>query len=134
QYPKQADVYHAYHVVRANGIPDENIILFYYDDIANSKQNPTKGIVVNSPNGTDVYKGVPKDRAIIGKDITPERFLAVLKGDKQSAGDLVLNSGPNDHVFIYLIDHGSPGLIMFPRDEMYAEDLVGTLKQMHVDK
>jgi legumain len=24
-------------------------------------RNPTKGIIINHPNGKDVYKGVPKD-------------------------------------------------------------------------
>ncbi|CAG2176401.1 unnamed protein product, partial [Oppiella nova] len=71
-YGDQADVYHAYHVVRSHGIPDENIILFHYDDIANNKQNPTKGVVVNEPNGTNVYYDIPKERSITGKDITPQ--------------------------------------------------------------
>ncbi|CAG2109585.1 unnamed protein product [Medioppia subpectinata] len=118
----QADVYHAYQVVRANGIPDENIILMYYDDIAYHKRNPTPGVVVNRPDGSDVYKGVPKDRAVTGDDITPERFLAVLKGDKEMAGNdsLVFDSGPDDHVFVYLIDHGAPGSMF---DKLLPNDI-----------
>ena len=27
----------------------------------------------------------------------------------------VLQSGPNDHVFIYFSDHGAPNLIAFPK-------------------
>ncbi|CAG2113472.1 unnamed protein product, partial [Medioppia subpectinata] len=94
-------------------------------------------VVVNRPDGSDVYKGVPKDRAVTGDDITPERFLAVLKGDKEMAGNnsLVLDSGPNDHVFVYLIDHGAPDLVNFVNDKiLYAEDLIATLKQMHQDR
>jgi hypothetical protein len=33
----------------------------HYDDIADSPANPRPGVVINSPNGSDVYAGVPKD-------------------------------------------------------------------------
>ncbi|EMP39868.1 Legumain [Chelonia mydas] len=59
--PLEADVCHAYQIVHRNGIPDEQIIVMMYDDIAENEENPTKGIIINRPNGTDVYEGVPKD-------------------------------------------------------------------------
>lgn len=31
-----------------------------YDDIANNDLNPRKGVIINHPNGSDVYAGVPK--------------------------------------------------------------------------
>lgn len=31
-----------------------------YDDIANSRDNPRPGVIINKPDGEDVYKGVPK--------------------------------------------------------------------------
>ena len=40
-------------------------------------------------------------------------------------------SGPNDHVLINFVDHGAPGLIAFPSDELHAQDLENTLKKMH---
>lgn len=39
---------------------DENIIVFMYDDIAYDEENPRPGVIINSPNGGDVYEGVPK--------------------------------------------------------------------------
>ena len=27
-------------------------------------------------------------------------------------------SGPNDHVFVYFSDHGAPGIVAFPSDEV----------------
>lgn len=39
---------------------DENIIVFMYDDIALDEENPRPGVIINSPHGDDVYKGVPK--------------------------------------------------------------------------
>lgn len=29
-----------------------------------------------------------------------------------------LGSGPNDHIFVYFTDHGAPGLLAFPDDEV----------------
>ena len=45
-YRHQADVCHAYQIVSKHGIPDENIIVMMYDDIANNKENPMKGQVI----------------------------------------------------------------------------------------
>ncbi|XLT25466.1 hypothetical protein HN873_056758, partial [Arachis hypogaea] len=59
-YRHQADVCHAYQVLKKGGLKDENIIVFMYDDIANNTQNPKPGTIINKPNGPDVYKGVPK--------------------------------------------------------------------------
>lgn len=84
--------------------------------------------------------------------VTPENFLAVLRGDsakakgkviKRWAGwvqtwnvpssnhslldsgrgvmhlcPLCLGSGPNDHVFVYFTDHGAPGILAFPNDDV----------------
>jgi len=56
----QADVCHAYQVLKKGGLKDENIIVFMYDDIAYNEENPRPGIIINSPHGDDVYAGVPK--------------------------------------------------------------------------
>jgi len=45
-------------------------------------------------------------------------FMAVLKGDtsyvKNRGNGRVLESGPNDTVFINFVDHGATGLVAFP--------------------
>uniref|UniRef100_A0A8D3DV75 Legumain n=1 Tax=Scophthalmus maximus TaxID=52904 RepID=A0A8D3DV75_SCOMX len=118
-YRHQADACHAYQIVHNNGIPDEQIVVMMYDDLAQNEENPTPGLLINRPNGTDVYKGVPKDYT--GDDVTPENFLAVLKGDSskiKGGSGKVLKSGPNDHVFVYFTDHGAPGILAFPNDEV----------------
>ncbi|XP_028994695.1 legumain [Betta splendens] len=134
-YRHQADVCHAYQIVHRNGIPDEQIVVMMYDDLAQNSQNPTPGVVINRPNGTDVYKGVPKD--YIGEDVTPENFLAVLKGDAskvKGGSGKVLKSGPKDHVFVYFTDHGAPGILAFPDSELNVKDLQNTIKYMHDNK
>lgn len=134
-YRHQADACHAYQIVHRNGIPDENIIVMMYDDLAENEANPTPGIVINRPNGTDVYKGVPKDYT--GRDVTPQNFLAVLKGDSSSVkggSGKVIKSGPNDHVFVFFADHGAPGILAFPDDDLAVADLQETIKYMHKHK
>lgn len=51
---------HAYQVLRRGGLKEENIIVFMYDDIAFNPLNPRPGVIINKPNGPDVYEGVPK--------------------------------------------------------------------------
>lgn len=118
---------HAYQIVHAHGVPDDHIIVMMYDDIAYAKENPTPGKIINHPNGTDVYKGVPKD--YVCSTVRPDIFLKVngkgcmhllessqdifkcqvLKGEKiENIGSgKTLASGPNDNVFVYFTDHGA---------------------------
>uniref|UniRef100_A0AAZ3S001 Legumain n=1 Tax=Oncorhynchus tshawytscha TaxID=74940 RepID=A0AAZ3S001_ONCTS len=134
-YRHQADACHAYQIVHKNGIPDKQIVVMMYDDLATNKQNPTPGVVINRPSGTNVYKGVPKDYT--GNAVTPDNFLAVLKGDSASTqlgSGKVLKSGPNDHVFVYISARGAPGLLAFPNDELYAADLMDVIEYMHKNK
>jgi len=129
-YRHQSDVCHAYHVLKSHGIPDSNIIVMMYDDIAHSPSNPVKGSIINHVNGPNVYEGVPKDYT--GKDVTPENFLKVIQGQKPMGGSgKVLKAGPNDHVFIYYSDHGATGLVAFPTGILTVKQLNDALKAMH---
>lgn len=150
----------------------EHLVFIFF-----SSRNPTPGIVINRPNGTDVYKGVPKDYT--GEVGDPVTCLVLLfnqncpiislggrglwcrmwlqrtswpcwkvtsqksKGaqEKSLKGKWInltqqtppnyqvlwvlltfynssLGSGPNDHIFVYFTDHGAPGLLAFPDDEV----------------
>lgn len=59
-------------------------------------------------------------------------LLRVLEGDPSLArrGKKVVQSGPNDHIFVYFADHGAPGLIAFPDDQLYAKDFNKVLIKM----
>jgi len=134
-YRHQADVCHAYQILHAHGNPDENIVVMMYDDLANNSQNPTKGIVINHPNGADVYKGVVKD--YVGNDVTPENFISVLTGDKEAVKNIgsgkVIESGPNDHVFVNFVDHGATGILGFPVGELTVKQLNDALTKLHTE-
>lgn len=67
-YRHQADTCHAYHILRKHGIAAERIITLMYDDIANNTKNPTKGVIINHPNGTNVYANVVIDYT--GKEVS----------------------------------------------------------------
>ncbi|THD19522.1 Legumain-protease-precursor [Fasciola hepatica] len=126
-YRHQADVCHAYHVLRKNGFPRENIITMMYDDVAYHRRNPFPGKLFNDYQHKDVYEGVKIDYR--GTEVTPAMFLRVLKGDQElkESGFKVVDSGPQDNVFIFFTDHGAPNLIVFPDGELYASELNKTL-------
>jgi len=132
-YRHQADVCHAYQIVKKQGIPEENIIVMAYDDIANNSRNPFPGKIFNKPTeageaGVDVYAGCQIDYK--GKDVTPENFMAVLTG---TASGKKLTSTSKDNVFIFFSDHGAPGLIAFPtgQGQLHKADLQSTFDTMH---
>ncbi|XP_024382719.1 vacuolar-processing enzyme isoform X2 [Physcomitrium patens] len=130
-YRHQADVCHAYQILKRGGLKDENIIVFMHDDIAYHPENPYPGTIINKPDGPDVYQGVPKDYT--GSDVTVSNLYAAILGDKsaiEGGTGKVVDSGPNDHIFIYYSDHGGPGVLGMPNPpNLYADDFVGILKK-----
>ncbi|XP_058206956.1 vacuolar-processing enzyme [Rhododendron vialii] len=132
-YRHQADVCHAYQILKRGGLKDENIVVFMYDDIAKSELNPRQGILINHPQGQDVYAGVPKDYT--GEHVTVENLYAVLLGDKKAVkggSGKVVDSKPNDRIFLYYSDHGGPGVLGMPNMPfLYAKDFIEVLKKKH---
>ncbi|CAH8458138.1 unnamed protein product [Heterobilharzia americana] len=131
-YRHQSDVCHAYHLLRDKGIPESQIITFIYDDIAYNPRNPYPGKLFNDYTHTDYYEGVKIDYS--GESITVERFIQVLLGNNElaSAGYKVLKSGSEDNVFLYLVDHGAPGIFNFPNTESLTDiQLNETLTKMY---
>ncbi|CAL2259500.1 unnamed protein product [Prunus armeniaca] len=132
-YRHQADVCHAYQLLKKGGLKEENIVVFMYDDIANHEMNPRPGVVINHPQGQDVYAGVPKDYT--GKQVTTANLYAVLLGDKKAVkggSGKVVDSKPNDRIFLYYSDHGGPGVLGMPNMPfLYAMDFIQVLKKKH---
>jgi legumain len=106
-----------------------------YDDVAADEENPFPGKLFNKPDGEDVYAGCNIDYK--GESVTPENFLHILKGDatKVKGGNgKVLKSTAESKVFINFADHGAPGLIAFPNEYLYANDLNAAITYMHQHK
>lgn len=137
-YRHQADACHAYQIVHKFGIPDSRVIMMYYNDIAHNAENPYKGKIFNQPTpagtpGVDVYAGCPQHYT--GRNVTVEKFTAVLTGDEAAAQGLpVLKSTANDRVFVNFVDHGATGIIAFPVGEMTSKQLKTALTTMHTKK
>lgn len=132
-YRHQADVCHAYQLLKKGGLKDENIVVFMYDDIATDSLNPRPGVIINHPQGGDVYAGVPKDYT--GEHVTAENLYAVLLGNKNAikgGSGKVVDSKPNDRIFLYYSDHGGPGVLGMPNGPfIYAKDFINVLKKKH---
>ncbi|XP_076903760.1 vacuolar-processing enzyme-like [Bidens hawaiensis] len=132
-YRHQANVCHAYQILRKGGLKDENIVVFMYDDIATSDENPRPGVIINHPEGEDVYAGVPKDYT--GDAVTAENFYSVLLGNKSAVkggSGKVIDSKPNDRIFLFYTDHGGAGTLGMPeKPYVVANDFIEVLKEKH---
>lgn len=104
-YRHQADVAHAYHVLKQGGIKDSNIIVMVYNDIAFNDENPTPGTIINHPEGKDLYEGLVIDYS--RSHVNVDNFLAVLGGNKSAievgphSNGRVIEAGPKDRLFVY---------------------------------
>jgi len=118
--------------LKQNGVKDDHIIVMIYDDIAESPDNPTPGVIINEPNGTNVYEGIQKDYT--GDDLTPKNFYNILSGKEKKMKGIgtgkVIKSKAKDKIFVYYSDHGGPGILGMVDDEIHAEDLSKTLSKM----
>jgi legumain len=109
-YRHQADVCHAYNILIKSGVPAQNIITMFYDDIANNPLNPLKGTLFNRPGtpGVDVYHECRATYS--GEQVTPKNFLGVLTGNATATGGLpVLKTTSKDRIFVFFSDHGASG-------------------------
>jgi len=124
-------------MMKKNGIPEEQIIVIAYDDIAQSTENPYPGKLFNKPTaagtpGVDVYAGCKIDYK--GAEATAETLMKVLYGDS-SAGGKVLKSNQDSRVFFNFADHGGVGLIAMPVGPyLYADVLNDAFEFMHKNK
>lgn len=129
-YRHQADVCHAYQLLRHGGVSEDNIVVMMADDIAESPANPRPHQVFNHPQGPDVYEGVRIDYR--GDAVTAANFLSVLAGQEPAvigSSGRTIKSGPNDRVFVFYADHGAPGILGMPSGPfLYADQLMDTLK------
>ncbi|KER19016.1 hypothetical protein T265_15699, partial [Opisthorchis viverrini] len=127
-----ANVFHTYHLLRANKLPAENIITFA--DIANNPENPFPGQVFHDTEHENIYKGVEIDYR--GEEVNSEIFAKVLEGDTEleKQGKKVLKSGPGENVFIYYSGHGTIGYISFSNGKLSATQLNDILAKMRSKK
>ncbi|GJU59723.1 retrotransposon protein, putative, ty1-copia subclass [Tanacetum coccineum] len=113
-YRHQADVCHAYQLLKTGGLKEENIIVFMYDDIAHHPNNPRPGTLINHPQGRDDYNGI---------HVTPSNVYAVLLGDKslvKGGSGKVVDSKPEDRILFFFRSWSYSSLASNPVESSYA--------------
>ena len=73
-YRHQSDVCHAYQVAKAAGMPESNIIVLAYDDIAHNPENPYPGKMFNKPSMTPrlcVSPASPSPPLLTDREVPP---------------------------------------------------------------
>lgn len=110
-YRHQADALAMYHLLKRNGVSDDNIILFLIDDIPYAPENPLEGQVRHVPAGEDVRKNVIID--YVGEQVTVKNLKNVLMGIKTDETPVVLDTNEHSNIFVFMVDHGLPGRLPF---------------------
>ncbi|KAF6170591.1 hypothetical protein GIB67_025422 [Kingdonia uniflora] len=134
-------------VAEKGGLKEENIVVFMYDDIANNELNPRPGVIIiiqkakmsmlvfprHATNNflqsraTNLLTETPTED-YTGEQVTAKNLYAVLLGDKTAVhggSGKVIDSKPNDRIFLYYSDHGGPGVLGMPNmPYLYGADLV----------
>eukprot|EP00771_Trimastix_marina_P000620 gnl/Trimastix_PCT/164.p1 GENE.gnl/Trimastix_PCT/164~~gnl/Trimastix_PCT/164.p1 ORF type:complete len:404 (-),score=155.89 gnl/Trimastix_PCT/164:121-1332(-) len=137
-YRHQAGASHAYDMLtKKGGFPADHVIIMMEDDIAYNSANPKQGNIIHQPSGPNVYPGSDKID-YKGEDVTAENFLSILKGDKEAmagkGSGRVIESGPDDEVMVYYVDHGNDYIVGFPHGGvLYSDELMSTLNKMYSD-
>ena len=116
-----------------------------FNDILNDPHNPYPGQIFTDPDpegpGIDYAPGCLPHIDYLNKMVSAELFMATLRGDKEEVTRLtgvknprVIESGPEDTVFVYYMDHGAIGFCEVGKSELYEEVLLKTIDKMYEDK
>ncbi len=108
-YRHQADALALYDRLLAGGMHPDDIVFISPDDIADAPQNQAPGAVFNRPGGPDVYRPDAHDYTAL----TPDEFLAVLRGEPSAARPTVLETDAETDVLVYLAGHGGSRGVSF---------------------
>ncbi|KAG1945116.1 legumain [Pimephales promelas] len=132
-YKHQANVCLHYQLIKKHGIPDKQIVVMMYDDIAHNPINSKfDGQIPSIIDGLNVYSRVPKDYT--GADVTPKNFLSALRGEKRTDQKKVIASGPDDNIYVYMTGVGQEGGFQFAEKALNAKAFTDVLKSMHDGK
>jgi phosphatidylinositol glycan class K len=133
-----------YRLVKANGIPDGNIVLMLADEYAVNPRNPLPNQLL--PAGTNGPTLFDEDVEIDyrGDDVRVESFVGALTGRRRrphrdrSGSEVdqppqpVLDTDQDSNILIYLTGHGGDSFFKFQdAEEVLASQLASALSFMH---
>ena len=95
-YRHQADVLAQYQVLRANGVPDDHIVLVIADDLG--------PVVRYTVGGANLHHNLKIDYHL--GQVTAQGLLDILAGRSSSAYPTVLHATRSDDVYVYIAGHG----------------------------
>ncbi|OGQ97800.1 MAG: hypothetical protein A2284_18625 [Deltaproteobacteria bacterium RIFOXYA12_FULL_61_11] len=104
-YRHQADALAHYQALRANGIPDDHLVLVLADDLATNSQSAEPGMVRNVAGGPNLYAEVEIDYSL--EELTADDLLAILAGKSSPELPVVIDSSADDNVYVFLVGHGN---------------------------
>jgi ABC-type branched-subunit amino acid transport system substrate-binding protein len=104
-YRHQADMLAQYQRLRANGVPADHIVVVMADDLARNPKNKKKGTVINVVGGPNLYRDVDADYG--PTQINADQLMGILQGRVSALTPKILQSGPNDDVYLYMAGHGN---------------------------
>ncbi len=132
-YRHQADVLNVYQLLKANGFPDDHIILVIADDIAYNNRNTTPGQVRARTDGPDLFAGAEVDYRTA--DLSPADICDILAGRPSDRLPVTLDTDSGSNVLLFWSGHGSRNNAFCWGDADYftAAMLRATLAQMSAE-
>ena len=112
-YRHQSDVLSVYQMLHRGGFDDDHIILIIDKALANSSDNPEKGIIRAAMDAPDLLGGTDNlPAAVIDYDaatLTPADISSILLGEQSDRLPTVLPKDAGQNVFFFWSGHGRTG-------------------------
>jgi len=132
-YRHQSDALAVYNRLKENGVSDDDIILFSIDDVPWLSANPLPGDIHHEVKGDNLRQVAEIDYS--GDQVTTANLADVLLGKQSADTPVVLQSDASSDVLIYIVGHGSPGVISFRYGEpLSAQNLAQMVDEMYSQK
>ena len=134
-----------YTILHDAGVPEDHMVYMGFDDILNDPSNPFPGQIFTDPDpegpGIDYAPGCIPHIDYLNKMVSAELFMATLSGNKEEVTKLtgiknprVIESGPEDTIFVYYMDHGAIGFCEVGMSDLHEEVLISTINKMYENK
>ena len=134
-----------YTILHDAGVPEDHMVYMGFTDIVKDPDNPFPGKIFTDPDpegpGIDYAPGCLPHMDYSNNMVSAELFMATLSGDKEEVTRLtgvknpkVIESGPEDTVFVYYMDHGAIGFCEVGKSDLHEEVLIKTINKMYENK